>query len=217
MSSRSPYGHPLSTNTGGTVARADMNVATVAALKAIAADDARRTNGNEVILANGSRWYFHSTSALTGDDIVVVAPTAGTGRWLRQVGFVDLAIPIAYTLANNATIWTVPTGVIFKLESAHWEVTTAWAGGSSSAIGITATGHTTDGDILGGASGDVEATLTTGRKAGTVGAKMDSDSELHSMLFVATNTFHYDEVTSAFTSGAGYAHLVGYLLANAGA
>jgi hypothetical protein len=213
----SPYGHPMSSSSGGTATRDNVSVATIAALKAIAAADARRTHGEEVRLADGSRWTFHSTSALTGDDIVVVAPTAGSGRWLRAVGFADLGLPFTFATADGTTIWTVPTGCVFKLESAHWDITTACAGGSSSAIAVAATGHTVAGDILGGSGGDVEATLTAGRKAGTIGVKMDTDLELHAMMFVATNVFTFERVTSVFTSGAGNVRLVGALLANAGA
>lgn len=212
----SPYGHPLSTNTGGTVARAQVTL-TVAQLKAIGADDARRTHGAEVQLTDGSRWFFHSTSALTGDDIIVVAPTTGSGRWLRQIGYADLALPFTAATADGATLLTIPTGCVFKLESAHWDITVAMTGGSSSAIGVAATGHTTAGDILGGATGDVEATLTAGRKAGTVGAKMDTDVELHSMIFGAAAAFTFERITSAFTAGSGNVRLVGAILANAGA
>jgi hypothetical protein len=210
----SPYGTPKYAS-GSAVAA---SVATLAALKALADGAPERTHGNAVLVdADGSEWVFHSTSALTADDIVVAAPSAGSGRWLRKVGFVDLALPFTFATADGAVLWTVPTGCILKLESAHWEINTAMTGGSSSAIGVAATGHTTAGDILGGAAGDVEATLTAGRKAGTIGVKMDTDVELHGMIFVATNTFTFERITSAFTAGAGNVHLVGALLKNAGA
>lgn len=214
----SPYGHPLSTNTGGTVARAQVTL-TVAQLKAIGADDARRTHGAEMQLTDGSRWFFHSTSALTGDDILVVAPTAGSGRWLRQIGFVDLALPFTYATADGATLLTIPAGCVLKLESAHWDITTSMTGGSSSAIGVAATGFATAGDILGGATGDVEATLvsTVTRAPGTIGVKMDTDAELHAMIFVPTNVFTFERITSAFTAGAGNVRLVGAILEQAGA
>lgn len=213
----SPFGAPKYLD-GAAIAA---TVATFAALTALAAADPARTHGNEVkVDADGSRWYWHATSTLTGDDILVAAaddaPTAG--RWLRCEGFVDLAVPFSAALADGATILTIPAGCRFKLESAHYEITTLFAGGSSSAIGIAATSpFNTAGDILGGGSGDVEAGLTAGVRPGTIGAKMDTDAELHTALFVATNTFTYEEITSAFTSGAGYVHLVGFLLRNAGA
>lgn len=210
----SPTGVPL--YSGGSAVAA--SVATVTALKALASGHEARTHGNVVLVdADGSEWVFHSTSALTGDDILVATPSAGSGRWLRKVGRTTLYLPFTYATADGATLLTVPTGCVLKLDSAHWKITTACAGGSSSAIGVAATGHTTAGDILGGASGDVEATLTAGTKAGTVGAKMDTDLELHSMIFIATNTFTFERITSQFTSGVGAVGLVVDILANAGA
>ena len=195
------------------------SVATLAALEALANDHPAHVHGNQVLVdADGSEWVFHATSALTGDDILIVTPTNATaGRWLRKVGRTTLYLPFTYATADGATLLTVPTGCVLKLDSAHWKITTACAGGSSSAIGVAATGHTTAGDILGGASGDVEATLTAGTKAGTVGAKMDTDLELHSMIFVATNTFTFERITSQFTSGVGSVGLVVDILAHAGA
>ena len=70
---------------------------------------------------------------------------------------------------------------------------------------------------LGGASGDVEATLTAGTKAGTIGAKVDSDAELHAQILPAATTIRLQRITSAFTSGVGAVGLVVDILANAGA
>lgn len=212
----SPYGAPLYSS-GAAIAA---SVATMAALTALGATHAARVHGNEVkVDADGSRWYWHATSALTSDGILVAAAddAPAAGRWLRCEGAVDLALPIAYTTADGAVLLTIPAGARFKLESAHWEVTTGFTGGSSSAIGVDSSKNTTAGDILGGASGDVAATLVAGIAAGTIGAIMDSDSELHAQLYVPAETFRFQRITSVFTAGAGYVHLVGTLLRNAGA
>jgi len=197
------------------------SVATMAALTALTATDSARTHGNEVrVDADGSKWRWHSTSTLTADNILVDAAddAPAAGRWLRCEGAVDLALPIGYGTADGATLLTVPAGCRFKLESAHWEVTTGFTGGSSSAIGVASSLQTTPGDILGGAGGDVTATLgTAGIKTGTIGALMDSDSELHAHMYVADSTFTFERITSVFTAGAGYVHLVGTLLRNVGA
>jgi hypothetical protein len=212
----SPHGHH---QVGADGANVPWSLSTLAALKALPA--VSRSHGQEetVQLTTGfaSAWIHHSTSALAGDDIAIADCDAGVGVWLRKPGFVDLALPFTFATADTTVLWTVPTGCIFKLESAYWEITTAMTGGSSAAIGLSATGHATQGDILGGATGDVLATLTAGVKAGTIGAKMDTDLELHSMIFVATNTFIFDAITSAFTAGAGNVHLVGNIVKNAGA
>lgn len=214
---RSPYGAPKYQD-GAAVAA---SVATLAALKALD-DVGDLVHGNEMLVdADGSRWVFHSTSALTGDDILVVTPTAtayaSAGRWLRCVGRTTLYLPFTFATADGATLLTVPTGCVLKLDSAHWKITTAMTGGSSSAIGVAATGATTAGDILGGSSGDVAATLTAGTKAGTVGTLMDTDAELHARLLVAGDTVTFERITSAFTAGAGAVGLVVDILAHAGA
>jgi hypothetical protein len=210
----SPYGAVVYES--GVAKRDD--VATVAALKALAATHPAHVGGNVVaVLADGSEWVYHPTSSLTGDDILVVDPTNAAGRWLRKVGRTVLYLPFTYATADGATLLTVPAGCVLKLDSAHWKITTAFEGGSSSAIGIDSSIDTTPGDILGGAAGDVEATLTAGTKAGTIGAKMDSDSELHAQILPAATTIRLQRITSAFTSGVGAVGLVVDILTNAGA
>ena len=215
INARSPYGAPKYAS-GSAVAT---SVATMTALKAVT-ELGDLIHGNEVLVdADGSEWVWHSTSALTGDDILVATPAAApsAGRWLRKVGRVVLALPIAFGTADNAVLLTIPTGAALKLDSPHWNITTAFTGGSSAAIGVSSSVDTTQGDLLGGASGDVLATLTAGRKAGTVGAKMDTDAELHAQLLAPAATIVFDRVTSAFTAGAGYVVVVGDLVVNAGA
>lgn len=215
----SPFGARQGSTVSGTWTPTPHTIATVADLQAIAASD--RTSGQVEYVVNGGKfekYYFHSTSSLAAAPGLVVVPTAGSGRWLRVPGeMVDLALPFTFATADGATLLTIPTGCAFHLARAYWDITTACSGGSSSAIGVAATGHTTAGDILGGAAGDVEATLTAGIKAGTVGAKMDTDLELHSMVFNATAAFTFERITSAFSAGAGNVCLVGFLLKNAGA
>ena len=216
INARSPFGAPKYSSGSAVPA----SVATMTALKAVT-ELGDLIHGNEVLVdADQSRWYWHSTSALTGDDILVATPAAApsAGRWLRCPGAVDLALPIAFGTADGAVLLTIPTGARFKLESAHWEVTTGFTGGSSSAIGVASSLNATAGDILGGAGGDVTATLgTAGIKTGTIGAIMDTDAELHAQMYVAASNFTFERIASAYTAGAGYVHLVGTLLRNAGA
>src|SRR5688572_12042393 len=115
----SPYGHPAVNSAG---VRVPHSSPTLAALVALPATDPACTHGNVVLVDDGSEWVYNSASVLTADNIVI-AGTHTTGRWLRKVGAVDLGLPIAFGLADGATIWTVPTGCIFKLESAHWHIT----------------------------------------------------------------------------------------------
>lgn len=202
---RSPYGSRKYTD--GT-ANND-SVATLAALKALAASHPAHVHGNVVLVtADHSEWVYSDTSALTGDDIFVATPTNASGRWLRKSGAVDLAAAIAYTTADAAVLMTIPTGARLLLHRAYWEVTTGFTGGSSSAIGLSSsqTGLTTKGDLLGGTGGDVAATLVAGSTAGTIGADVAAG-----IVLVAASTVRFDRITSIFAAGAGYAHLVGHL------
>lgn len=213
----SPYGTPKYAS-GVAIAA---TVATMAALTAFDDEHSARVHGNEVgVDADGSRWYWHSTSTLTSDGILVQAAddAPSAGRWLRATGSVDLACPFTYATADGTAILTLPTGARFALTRAYWEVTTGFTGGSSSAIGVASTTMSTAGDILGGSGGDVAATLVSGAAIpGTVGGKLDALSEIHANLFAAGEAFTLERITSAFTAGVGKVHLVGHLLRNAGA
>ena len=124
----SPYGAVVYES--GVAKRDD--VATVAALKALAATHPAHVGGNVVtVLADGSRWSYHPTSSLTGDDLFVVTPTNASGRWLRKVGSVDLKLPIGHATADGATLLTMPAGARMIVRRCYWEVTTAFTGGSS--------------------------------------------------------------------------------------
>jgi hypothetical protein len=213
LAEHSPYGQPVVDHLG---VRKPHSAKDLTALKALAANDRARTQGNQVFVEQGaSRWYWHDTSTLTGDDVLVAtpadAPTAG--RWLRCPGAVDLALPIAYTMADATTLLTMPANARMFVQGGYWEVTTAFSGGSSSAIGLSSdqTGHSTKGDLLGGGSGDIAATLAAGIDEGTIGADIAAG-----VVLKAGKLVRYDKVTSTFTAGAGYAHLVGILLANPG-
>ena len=97
----------------------------------------------------------------------------------------------------------------------YWEITADWTGGSSSAIGISGPSpHNTKGDLLGGGSGDVAATLvaSAGVALGTIGADTAAG-----VMLKAADTVKFDRITSAFTAGTGFVHVVGDLVLNPGA
>lgn len=203
------------------------SVATLAALAAITANAEARTQGNEMFVdVDQSRWYWHDTSTLTSDGVLVLipddAPTAG--RWLRCPGRVDLALAFTYAKADAAVLLTLQAGQRLFIRDAYWKVTTTFSGGAASAIGIssgTVSGATTKGDILGGAAGDIAAALVStgagGFVAGTAGATMDTVAHLRTKVLVATDTVRFDRITSAFTAGVGEAHIICDLVLNAGA
>jgi hypothetical protein len=219
----SPYG--ARKYSSGTAKSA--SVATQAALTALDAASPARVHGNIVDNdADGSSWYWHSTSTLTADDLFVDAAddAPSAGRWLRCPGAVDLRIAIAFGTADATVLATLPTGAVLRVHDLIWEVTTSWTGGSSSAIGVSSSvksGLTTKGDLLGGATGDVLATLVStapgGLVPGTAGAKADTLAEVRALYFIAADTFRFDRITSAFTAGAGFVRIFGQLLRNAGA
>ena len=200
-------------------------VATLTALKGIPAK--RANNGMlALVLADFSLWQFNEASALSGDDLVVAAPSdSGSGRWLRVPGGCELKMPIAFGTADAAILWTVPTGCLFEAREFFWDVTTGFTGGAASAIGLSssnkndAADYRTKGDLLGGATGDVAATLvasTGGHTRGTIGTDWDTLVKRRT-VFKAGETIRFDRITSAFTAGAGFACAVGTLLRNAGA
>lgn len=193
------------------------SVASMTALKALTATS--RYNGLIVqVTADGSLWQFNSTSTATGDDLLVATPSAGSGRWTRLPGAVDIALPITSASTNNQVLLTLQAGQRLRVSDFYWETTVAWSGGSSSAIGLNSskTGFSTAGDLLGGAAGDVAATLVTGVTAGTIGVGIDSVAKRHAAIFVSGDTVRFNRITSAFTTGAGNAHCIFDLLLNTG-
>jgi hypothetical protein len=209
-----PIPHLSETNaplySGGS--RIAASVATLAALSAIAAYAAARTQGNVVLVdADQSEWVWSETSTLTSDSHFVLRPddSPTAGRWLRKSGPIDLALAVDYTKADAAVLATIPTGARFMVQGGLWEVSTGFTGGSSSAIGLSSSqsGHTTKGDVLGGSGGDVTALLgTAGIKEATIGADVAAG-----MVLRAGETIRFDRITSVYTAGAGYAHLIGFL------
>ena len=136
------------------------------------------------------------------------------GNWVRNGGEIwYLRLPISYATADAEVLYTVPTGMTISFSGCFWEVTTAWTGGSSSAIGISSSlaPHDTAGDIHGGASGDVLATLTVGFKRGTLGVSFSAAPNC--CVLTAGATVKFNRITSAFTAGAGFIHLPGVVVA----
>jgi hypothetical protein len=187
---------------------------TIAKLKLVDLDDF--DDGRLVQLSTGNFYRYMRSSALTGDDQLVIKPTGSKGRWLLAPNFpFDLALPIDFNVADAAALLTLPAGCYLALGRSYWKITADWTGGSSSAIGLSGSvaPHSTKGDLLGGAGGDVAATLVAagGKLLGTVGADVAGG-----ILLKPTHAVRFDRITSAFTAGTGFAHLVGRCIANAG-
>ena len=193
----------------------------VTAAQLTALKPAQRFAGLEAVIA-GVRWYWHATSVLTADNLLVMAaddaPTAG--RWLVTPGqTVALSMPITFATADTAALLTVPAGALLIPRDLWWTITASFTGGTSSAIGVSATvGPTTQGDLLGGATGDVATDLEAGDSPtfGTIGALWDSVAERRLFLEAAT-VLRFDRITSVFTAGTGTVELLVTVVANAGA
>lgn len=195
-------------------------VANLATLSGFGTADA--ADGQVAIdLSTKKLWGFSAASVVTADN--VLAAGAGTvGRWLLLPGKQLLQFPITFATANAALLWTIPTGAVLCFRSLFWGITADFTGGASSAIGVssTRTNFTTPGDLLGGAAGDVAATLVAASvyTPGTIGAKIDALSSVElNAVWTATQTLRFDRITSAFTAGTGTVNLVADLLLNPGA
>lgn len=191
-------------------------MADITAVKAL--DQSETFDGQLVVVTAAGQqlsYKYVAASTLTGDDLLVLTPADArtAGRWVLAEEYFDLKLAIAFGTADAAVLYTVPAGFILNVSVPWWEVTVSWAGGASSAIGLSSVnaGLATKGDLLGGASGDLAATLvSTGALAkGTVGAKIGKPGA----VLVATDTIRFDRITSAFTSGTGFAHVPVFLVA----
>jgi hypothetical protein len=186
-----------------------LSATTKTTLKALGAG-LRNEGDVAIVLADRSRWVFSaaSTAADTSENLVLT-PAAGSGRWLRVDHDVHMKFAIAFGTADATVLHTVPTGFRLTLQRLWWEVTADFTGGSSSAIGVSSATapHETKGDLLGGASGDVAATLVAAgvNIGGTIGASFGSNGVV---VLAATNTIRFDRITSAFTAGTGFVHVL---------
>lgn len=118
-------------------------------------------------------------------------------------GVVALKLAIGFGTADGEVLFTAPAGHNIRISRAWWNVQTAFSGGAASAIGASSSNaaYNTSGDILGGATGDVAASLVAGQKGGTVGAKMSGNQVV---VLAPGDTIKFNRITSAFTAGAGY-------------
>lgn len=165
---------------------------------------------------DGSLWKYDAASVLTADGVLVLG-AATAGRWLRCAGMAQhLVVATAgFATADGATLLTIPSGCIVKPLKAWWNVTIAWTGGTSSAIGVDSdnTSLATPGDILGGGSGDLLADLTVGEARGTIGAAIDAPGA----ILEAGDLVRFQRIASAFTAGAATLRMWALIIANDGA
>lgn len=133
------------------------------------------------------------------------------GNWITSAPSAPASIKLAvgYATADAAVLYTVPAEKRLMIEQTFWEVTTGFTGGTSSAVGVSSSQspHNTKGDLLGGATGDVAATLVAGVVEGTPGASFSGSPGI--VVLEAGATVIFDRITDAFTAGAGFVHIIG--------
>lgn len=119
----------------------------------------------------------------------------------------SLKLPFDFNTADAAVLYTVPANLRVMVDSALWEITTGFTGGTSSAIGVSSSQspHDAKGDILGGASGDLAATLVVGVKRGTQGLSFTAAPNC--VVLDAGATIRFDRIASVYTAGVGFIHL----------
>lgn len=180
--------------------------ANAAAMAAMALKDL--SDGMRVAdLATRRSWRYSPTSEAVDTTANLVVPVTAGGAWIRVAERVELKLAIGHATADDAVLFTVPDGFILAPSRLWWEITTGWTGGSSSAIGVYSSNATynTAGDLLGGASGDVAATLVAGQTGGTIGASFGSNGMV---VLDEGDTILFSRITSAFTAGAGFVHVL---------
>jgi hypothetical protein len=134
--------------------------------------------------------------------------TLPNGRTVGLFEPVHLRLPISKDTADAQALFKLPDGVTLALERLWWEITTAFTGGTNAAIGASSdnASYNTKGNLLGGAGGDVLATLVQGKAiGGTVGAKFGSNGVV---VLVPGNVIRFDRIVDAFTAGAGYVNVL---------
>jgi hypothetical protein len=199
----SPYGTPKIDPAGGVY-----RMRTSTTLKAVEVSSS--LDGLRVGLDDGSQWKYVAASTATDatEQLVLTPASAPTaGRWCRYDRLLDLEFAIGFATTDAQVLFTVPSGFSVRLNpGAYWDVTTAFTGGTSSAIGLSSNTapYSTKGDILGGAAGDLAAGLTAGAKRGNAGADFGSGGQI---VLPAAATIRFDRITSVFDAGDGKAVL----------
>jgi hypothetical protein len=161
---------------------------------------------------DGFEWLYRAAgTAVDASENLAMTPSAGGGAFTRLDLAFSMKLAISFANTDAQAIFTVPAGMKIMLEQLMWEVTTSFTGGSTPAIGISSSNanFNTKGDLLGGAAGDLTATLvSTGRtyKGGTLGTKFGTNGKV---VLVAADTVRFDRIADVFAAGAGFVHVLG--------
>lgn len=169
----------------------------------------------------GGNWFRWDALSTVNDTkyLVAIKPdeidNADPGRFILDQPVIDLTMPFTYATADAAVLFTVPTGVYLIPSLLWWNITTSMTGGTSAAIGVSSnkTGFTAKGSLLGGAAGDVLASLTAAASPtrGTPGSRayVGASRLVREVVAVATAaatpTYAVEQLLYAKTIGTGAA------------
>ena len=178
-----------------------VTAATVAALRALTVVDKTFA----IVTADGSMWRGAATSTVTDDGFLSLG--AGTGRWLRLDRDIDIQAAVTSATADSTVLYTVPVGFRLAVGVPFWSVSQTFTTATAGAAGLSSSnaGLSTAGDLLGGVTGDLVATLvSTGAYAkGTKGTKIGNPA----CVLAAGETVIYNQIAGTYTAGTGIAHI----------
>jgi hypothetical protein len=157
------------------------------------------------------RFISGSTSPDNNQSQLIVVPgtNPASGKWMRWDLCFDLVIPVGFANTDNQSMVVVPTGMTLQPHpNVILEVTTLWAGGVASTIGLsfsTPSLGRTKGNLAGGAAGNAGFTSTF-FAAMTLGSQF-APGLAQGVILPPASIIAFDRIASAFTSGAGNFHL----------
>ncbi len=160
-------------------------------------------------------WLPGSSSPDNNQGQLVVVPTVGggSGRWIRRDTSLDLLLPVSSASTDALSLLTVPDEITLQpLYSAiYLEITTIWAGGINSTIGLsysTPSVAQNKGNLAGAVAGNGGFTATF-FAAMTLGSQFAAGLA-QAVVLSPTSQIFFDRIVSAFTSGAGLFHVPCY-------
>jgi hypothetical protein len=179
-------------------------VASVAAAQALTSG----SWGGFIVIGSDLYMWSATSTANCPLNYITIRPTAigsgAAGRFVRVGRTGVLALPFTSTTANNAVLYTVPTGYRLNLSTGRpfYDISVSFTGGSTPAIGNSSSNaaYNTAGDLQGGASGDLTAALTAGIRGGTIGARLASQGLV---VLVGGDTIIHNRIASNFAAGTG--------------
>lgn len=168
-------------------------------------------NQETLILVNGiwQRWRFAKGSvAVDATEQTVFAPTSGaaSGKWVRNETVIPLRFPWVFNTANDALLFTVPTGFILHVMRVVTQITVDLDGSDTAELGINS-----DVSLNPGGLGSFTGLLGTGYR-GDEGAEIN---EPQRTTMIAGNILQHNVMSSGYTAGAGYWHVVCSLIQSA--